>query len=71
MAEWGRRRGPDFIRLCRRRARMNGDGWRGAARLGGGNIERNRLETEKKKKGVRRLREGGGERAKDGGAKRK
>lgn len=70
MAEWGRRRGPDFIRLCRRRARMNGDGWRGAARLGGGNIERNRLETEKKK-GVRRLREGGGERAKDGGAKRK
>lgn len=42
----------------------------GEARLGGGNIERNRLET-KKKKGVRRLREGGGERAKDGGAKRK
>ena len=26
MAEWGLRRGPDFIRLCRRRERMNEDG---------------------------------------------
>ena len=26
MAEWGLCRGPDFIRLCRRRGRMNEDG---------------------------------------------
>lgn len=46
---------------------------RAAARLtgGGGNIERNRLEKKKGEKSGRRLREGGGERAKDGGAKRK